>query len=48
MRMQEDRFAFEEKCDGNNFPSFYAVFDGHAGYQAAQYCKENLAGKLKE
>ena len=28
--------------------AFYAVFDGHAGYQASEYCQKNLPGKLNK
>lgn len=47
MTKQEDRFTFKEKFQGNEINAFYAVFDGHAGYQAAHFCKENLPKKLE-
>jgi hypothetical protein len=38
---QEDRH-FELKGCGADDSSLYGVFDGHGGFKAAQYCKENL------
>jgi len=28
--------------------SFYAVFDGHAGFEASHFCQKNLQRKLVE
>ena len=38
---QEDRFAMI-KGSGHNDSSLYALFDGHGGSKAAQYCEDHL------
>jgi serine/threonine protein phosphatase PrpC len=40
---QEDYFDAREgeEIDGQKF-SFFAIFDGHSGYQAAEYCSQML------
>jgi hypothetical protein len=44
---QEDRH--DEKCGkGAVDSSLYAVFDGHGGDKAAQFCKENLLKYVKD
>lgn len=42
---QEDRFKIS-KGAGEENSSVFAVFDGHAGYRAAQYCQEHLVKRL--
>ncbi len=42
---QEDRHC-QMKGIGEPDSSLYSVFDGHAGYRAAQYCKDNLLVSL--
>lgn len=50
MTKQEDRLAFREMQTlmGQDESSFFAVFDGHAGYEAAQFCCSNLERKMME
>lgn len=38
---QEDRYV-SMKGSGEVDSSLYGIFDGHGGYKAAQYCKENM------
>jgi len=35
MSVQEDRYTFQENIMHAPYNAFYAVFDGHAGYQAS-------------
>lgn len=44
---QEDRHQ-ESKGISEKDSSIYAVYDGHAGHRAAQYCKDNLFKVLLE
>lgn len=42
---QEDRFQISKGIVEED-SSLYAVYDGHAGFKAAQYCKEHLFDRL--
>lgn len=44
---QEDRYNI---IKAKNFPeaSIFGVFDGHGGYRAAQFCKENLLQSIAQ
>jgi serine/threonine protein phosphatase PrpC len=48
MRVQEDRFLIAENNPSISNYSLYAVFDGHAGYQAAEFCKDKIVDKLHD
>lgn len=39
MSVQEDRFMYKENFQGSQINAFYAVFDGHGGYHAADFCQ---------
>lgn len=47
MSVQEDRFMHKENFQGSQINAFYAVFDGHGGYHAAEFCKNNLEKKME-
>ena len=38
--------TINERPFGLEGAAYYAVFDGHAGIQASQYCRENLKREL--
>jgi len=43
---QEDRFHTCEQLPGRPECAMYAVYDGHGGYRAAQFCAEHMQGYL--
>ena len=38
---------FKENFQGSQINAFYAVFDGHGGYHAADFCQQNLEKKME-
>lgn len=38
---------YKENFQGSAINAFYAVFDGHGGYHAAEYCQNNLEKKME-
>ncbi|CDW73886.1 protein phosphatase 2c [Stylonychia lemnae] len=44
---QEDRFLVEENFKGKSSSALFAIFDGHSGQRAAEYCQANLSSYLK-
>ena len=41
------QITFHEKFKQSETSAVYAVFDGHAGFQAAHYCQQNLIKKVE-
>ena len=48
MTVQEDRFALKDQVSNAPFRAFYAVFDGHAGHKASQFCKDHIESHLRK
>mmetsp|Transcript_39636 Transcript_39636/g.60685 ORF Transcript_39636/g.60685 Transcript_39636/m.60685 type:complete len:182 (+) Transcript_39636:780-1325(+) len=48
MSRQEDRMTFKERFQNSDLNAFYAVFDGHAGCEAAHFSKEVLGRRLEQ
>ena len=44
----EDRHSIEVNMKGHQNWSFFAVFDGHAGYHSAEFCEKALIEEMEE
>jgi len=46
-KKMEDRILTAPEFDSNKWNALFAIFDGHSGYKAAEFCKNNLLSNIK-